>query len=172
MTHTSHAAVPRNPIPGFVYGSIWLLIALILGILLLTFSGDPNALSETSGQRTAGFIVLTPFIALAASIFCFARAAAAKGPYKHYISSTTPLERQKDEAAKWKNVNNTGGLTALTVIAILGWLALLILLLANYETITSNIRSLTSFIGVFLLFGLGAGSLLRLVVRIRSSRRT
>lgn len=170
MTNTSHVAIPRNPTPGFVYGSIWLVIALTLGILLITFSTNPDALSETSGQRTAGFIVFTPFFALAASILCFVRAAAATGPYKHYLASTTPVERHTHEAARWKTVNKTGGLTAFAVIAILGWLALLIALLVNYETIASNVRSLTSFIGVFLLFGMGAGSLLRLVVRIRNSR--
>lgn len=171
MTHTPHGVIPRNPTPGFVYGSIWFLIALTLGILLLTFNSNPDALSEKSGQRTTGFIVFAPFLALAASILCFVRAAAAISPYKHYLTSTTPVERRANEAAKWKSIDKTGGLTVFTVIALLGWFALLIVLLANYETITSNVRSLTSFVGVFLLFGLGAGSLLRLVVRIRTSRR-
>lgn len=169
-TTSSHTATPRNPVPGIIYGIIWLLIAIILGALLFSFTGNPEALSEVRGQRTVGFILFTPFIALAASIFCFVRAAAASGPYKQYLSSTTPAQRQQDEAAKWKNTDKIGGLIAVAVIAILGWLALLVVFLVNYETITSTVESLTSFVGVFLLIGLAAGSLLRLIVRMRNAR--
>ena len=171
MNKTSPTPIPRNPVPGIIYGIIWLVIGVVLGILLLSYSNTPDELSNVYGQRTLGFIVFTPFIALAASIFCFVRAAAASAPYKRYVASTSLQQRQKNEAAQWKNADRIGGLIAFTVIAFLGLFALLIVFVMNYANISDNVRSLTSFVGILLIIGLGAGSLLRLVIRIRNSTK-
>jgi MFS family permease len=175
MTEIHPAKVPRNPYIGFVYTVVWIIITVALSSVLLSYTGSQESVFDTEGTRTAGFILTMPFIALAASVFCFIRAFNAVAPYKKYVNSTTPQQRQENEIAQWSHIETAGSrmatLILFTAACIIGWLVLALVLLINYQRISETANSRATFLGVFLLIGLCAGSLLRLTSRIRRASK-
>ena len=175
MTEMHTTKVPRNPYVGFVYTAVWIIITVALSSVLLSYAGSQESVFDTEGNRTSGFILTTPFIALAASVFCFVRAFNALAPYKKYVDSTTPQQRLKNEIAQWSHIETAGSRMAILILftaaCIIGWLVLALVLLINYTQISETANSHATFLGVFLLIGLGAGSLLRLTTRIRRASK-
>jgi MFS family permease len=165
--------LPRNPLRGFIYGTVWLGIALSMGAVLIHFiSNDTGSqLFETSGQRTGGFITFVPFIALVASIFCLVRGGLAIPPYRAYLRSTTPEQRRQHQKEAWKNQGPPVSLMAIfTILAYVGFFALLIAVAVNYSTITASMNGTSTFVAIIMLVGLLTAFFTELLVKIIRSK--
>lgn len=161
------STIARNPLRDFLYGTAWLVVALAVGSVLIYFTAAGPSLSDAEGQRTVGFIITVPFIALAISIFCFIRGGLAVSAYKSYINSTTPEQRLQHQKNVWKNQGPPVGLLiAFTGTTYLSFIILLILLVVHNKLIFSTAESLGSFLGILILVGIVASALTELTVKI------
>lgn len=169
--NSSTLKAARNPARSFIYGIVWLIIAVAIGSVLVNFIAADRSVFDTNGQRTGSFILLTPFIALSASILCFVRGGLAVSPYKKYLQATTPEQRRQIQKESWKKQGPPTVLIAIvTAIIYLGFLAMVIVFVINYATIGATINGTGTFVALTLMIGLLAGFFTELLVRAIRAR--
>lgn len=158
--------VPRNPVRGFIYGIIWLVIAILTGSVFISYVVTGTSISDTTSIRVGDLIMVGPFTALVASIFCFVCAGLALGPYTTYLRATSRAQRHKLQRDAWKIQKPPTGLVLVpAIISYLGLLALMMVLVVNYSSISSLINGMNLFVSIFLLIGLFSAALTEVLVR-------
>lgn len=78
---------PRNPWIGLLYAAI-LLVGTVGGAVMFFFGWREAVAGDMYGQRTEGFVLVTPFLSAAGALFLLVRGALAVGPWLRYRSAT------------------------------------------------------------------------------------
>lgn len=125
---------------------------------------------EVTGQRTAGFILFTPFVLVAASVLCVAFAVSTLRQWKTYVASTTPEERA-ERYAQSVSSNPSGRMFLLGGVALAVSIAGFAYLLIGRPLISSKPGGFALFLVALGLFSAAAFAALSAGFRWRRAQR-
>lgn len=162
-------ALPRNPAFGFAWALAWLLVS-VLGFVVL-FTDTARILSgEQYGQRTMGFLLITPFLTLAIGVAVLVRAFVGVPARQRYVASTTLQERRAALDAELRD-EVVGGPLTLGVVVGVAWFAFLVILLLHLPQVARTTPSLFTALVVLCLTAMVWVSVLILALRRLAARR-
>jgi hypothetical protein len=115
---------PRNPWFGLLYAAI--LAAGAVGGAVALFYGWREALAgDMAGQRTEGFVLVTPFLSAAGSVFLLVRGIRALAPWVRHRSTTPRPDRLLALAHDRSNTATAVGVAfAVGILALAGFVLL------------------------------------------------
>ena|SRR5690554_2839825 len=158
---------PRNPYIGFAFAAAWLLVALF-GFVVLHLDGDVVLTGQVSGQRSVGFFLITPAIAVIIAVIAAVRGFLALRPWSAYLSRTTPEERQALSDSRFTQ----GSFTPLLVVGLAvaaGWLVVLFFFARGFES--ASTAGLSAILMVLALLGMAGATLISVGLRGNAAYR-
>lgn len=96
-------STPSDPIRGFVWAIVWLMLSVPAG-LLLALEWDRVLGGEINSLKAGGFILCMPFLSLGFAAIAGVGAVRALRPWRAYRARTSPEERRRNDARRGKEL--------------------------------------------------------------------